>query len=117
MKEKLQVLGLAAGIYGGVYALGEAVHNYDCPREDIHTIIADDHMSEQWHKEQADRLAQHDQDMIDMQESRAKFAESAAENQKILDDIHATTHEITYKIGQIHGMLIVMEKHGYFDKK
>ncbi len=102
MKETLKVLGLAAGIYGSVYAAGEVVHHANCDREGIHSAFGDDHMSADWHTEQAQREKE-------WERNRVEYASRSAENRQVIADINRTMDEITFKIGQIHGIISVLD--------
>ena len=102
MKEKLKVLGLAAGMYASIYAAGEVVHHANCDREGVHSAFSDDHMSAEWHEKQAQRN-------IEWERASAEYVSRTEENRQVIGDIHRTMDEITFKIGQIHGIISVLD--------
>ena len=102
MKEKLKVLGLAAGIYTGVYAAGEVVHHANCQRDEIHNVFSDDHMSAQWHAENEKRR-------VASLESAREIENTAEEMELIWSDIHQTMDEITFKVEAIHDLVKALD--------
>ena len=96
-------IALAAGIYGSMYAGLEALHNHQCPREDLHSQFSESHMSAQMIAEQRQRELDHIAWMENAEKRRI-------ETQEIFDDIHRTMDEITFQIGVVHGILIAQDQ-------
>ena len=105
LKENLKPLAMAAGFYGLLYAGLEAQHNYECPRDDVHSNFSESHMSEEMIADAKKRDAEHAQWMLDAEKRKV-------DNQEVFADIDRITSEITHKLGVIQGILIAREQMG-----
>lgn len=103
MKEVFKPIALATAIYGGMYVSAEALHTFDCPKEDLHSFLSEDHQSDQMKLQRAQEHQEHLAAMAEMEEVRLRTQES-------FDNINRTIDRILVTAGRIEGMLEVSNR-------
>lgn len=103
MKEIFKPIALATAIYGSIYASAEGLHGYDCPKEDLHSFLSEDHQSDHMKLQRAKEHQEHLAAMQEMEEVRRKTQES-------FDNINRTIDRILITTGEIKGILEVSNR-------